>query len=314
MMETIAGMAARQLGKLLVHDFRENFGSGQDETAEALGALARSAIERIGKSDALYHNFEHTMHVTMVGREILRGRMLSERVAPDDYGHLLAACLLHDIGFVRGVLSADTGTEFVVDGTGRMVRLPRGASDASLMAHHVERSKMFALEQLGKSRRFDAARVAEAIELTRFPPSVETANITGLEPRLVQAADLIGQLGDPFYRKKANALYRELEEAGKTRQFGYASPADLIDTFPEFYRNHVAFHIDCGKKYLEATASGREWIANIDDILLSAGRPDPGAPRQARRSKIQRQSRRPLVFRPRRDFPHFTSDEASSAI
>ena len=61
---------------LLVKDFRESFGSGHDEAAELLGALALSAIECIGKSDCLYHNFEHTRPVTLVGREILRGRML----------------------------------------------------------------------------------------------------------------------------------------------------------------------------------------------------------------------------------------------
>jgi len=32
------------------------------------------------------------------------------------------------------------------------------------------------------------------------------------EGRLVQAADLIGQLGDPLYPKKANALFQEFEE------------------------------------------------------------------------------------------------------
>jgi len=35
-----------------------------------------------------------------------------------------------------------------------------------------------------------------------------------MEPRLVQAADLIGQLGDPMYSRKANALYFEFEEIG----------------------------------------------------------------------------------------------------
>ena len=30
----------------------------------------------------------------------------------------------------------------------------------------------------------------------------------------MQAADLIGQLGDPLYARKANALYYEFEEIG----------------------------------------------------------------------------------------------------
>ena len=269
MMETIAALAARKLSRFLVNDFRESFGSGHDEVAELLGALSRSAIECIAKSDCLYHNFEHTMLVTLVGREILRGRMLLERVEPQDYSHLIAACLLHDIGFVRGILSGDSKTEFVVDPGGKTVTLPRGASDASLLAYHVDRSKMFAFERVGNSPVLDAARVAQAIELTRFPPA-ETAHTAVLEPRLVQAADLIGQLGDPFYPNKANALYRELEEAGKTRQLGYSCPADLVEKYPQFYWSYVSSHIEEGKKYLGFTDPGRQWIANLNDHLFRA--------------------------------------------
>ena len=270
MMETIAALAARKLSKFLVNDFRESFGSGHDEVAELLGALSRSAIECIAKSDCLYHTFEHTMLVTLVGREILRGRMLLERVEPQDYSHLIAACLLHDIGFVRGILSGDSKTEYVVDPSGKTVRLPRGASDASLTAYHVDRSKIFAFERLGSSPVIDAARVAQAIELTRFPPAAESANTTVLEPRLVQAADLIGQLGDPFYPNKANALYRELEEAGKNRQLGYSCPADLVEKYPQFYWSYVSTHIEEGKKYLGFTVPGRQWIANLNDHLFGA--------------------------------------------
>ena len=148
--------------------------------------------------------------------------------------------------------------------------LPRGASDASLTAYHVDRSKMFAFERLGSSRVLDAARLAEAIELTRFPPSVGAAKMTALEPRLVQAADLIGQLGDPFYPNKANALYQEFKEAGKNGRLGYSSPADLVEKYPQFFWNNVSSHIEDGKKYLALTSSGRQWIANLNNHLYSA--------------------------------------------
>ena len=132
-MKPAASMAARKLGKFLTRDFRRIFGSAQDDIAERLGSLARSTIECLGRSDALYHNFEHTLLVTLVGRDILRGRSLTERIEPTDYDHLIVACLLHDIGYVRGVLRGDTDAEFVVDEGGKTVTLPRGASDAALM-------------------------------------------------------------------------------------------------------------------------------------------------------------------------------------
>ena len=125
-MDMIAAVAAKKLGKFLAKDFREIFGSGQNDEAERLGALARTTIECIARSDALYHTYEHTMLVSMVGRDILHGRTLAHTVQPEDYVHLIVACLLHDIGFVRGVLSGDTKTEFVIDKSGRTVTLPRG--------------------------------------------------------------------------------------------------------------------------------------------------------------------------------------------
>ena len=71
-MDMIAAVAAKKLGKYLAKDFRELFGSGQNDEAERLGALARTTIECIARSDALYHTYEHTMLVSMVGRDILQ--------------------------------------------------------------------------------------------------------------------------------------------------------------------------------------------------------------------------------------------------
>jgi len=270
-MKTITASAARKLGRFLAKDFREIFGSKQDELAERLGSLARVTIECIGRSDALYHNYEHTWLVTMVGRDILQGLIMSRGIEPSDYTHLIVACLLHDIGYVRGILSGDTADEFVVSEDGSKVALPRGASDASLMPYHVDRSKLFAIERLGNSPDIDASRVAKAIEGTRFPPPPDKNGVDeDREPHLVQAADLIGQLGDPMYSKKVNALFYEFEETGVNRQLGYSSPADLVDIYPEFFWNSVSMHLDEGIKYLKLTASGLQWIANLHHHVLSA--------------------------------------------
>jgi hypothetical protein len=271
-MKTITAIAAHKLGNFLTRDFRRIFGSAHNDDAERLGSAARATIECIARSDALYHNYEHTLQVTMVGRDILQGMMVSQRIEPADYGHLIAACLLHDIGYVRGVLSGDTETEFVIDASGKKISLPRGASDAALTPYHVDRSKIFAFERLDKVPNLDAARVAEAIEMTRFPVPQGFRRESGLEPKLVQAADLIGQLGDPLYSRKANALYWEFEEIGMNRQLGYSSPADIIEKYPAFFWNSVSAHLDDGIKYLNMTTSGRQWIANLHHHILCAER------------------------------------------
>jgi predicted HD phosphohydrolase len=267
--KAVTALAANKFGKFLTKDFRHIFGPAHDDAAERLGSLARSTIECLARSDALYHNYEHTLQVTMVGRDILQGMTLARRIEPEDYSHLIVACLLHDIGYMRGVLSADTENEFVVDGSGTKVTLPRGASDAALTPYHVDRSKLFAFERLANSPTIDAARIAEAIEMTRFPVKDKGG---ALEPKLVQAADLIGQLGDPMYTRKANALYSEFEEIGMNRQLGYSSPADIIDKFPAFFWGSVSIHLDEGMKYLNMTVSGRQWIANLHHHILCAER------------------------------------------
>jgi hypothetical protein len=270
-MKSMTATIAKSLGKFLMKDFVELFGSGHRDVAERLSALACNTIECLARSDALYHNLEHTLLVTLVGRDILRGRMMTERVEPTDYDHLIVACLLHDIGYVRGVLKDDSETEFVVDQASTRITLPRGSSDAALAPYHVDRSKLFVMERLGKSPTIDAGRVVQAIEFTRFPsPVTRVSAPSDQEPRLVQAADLIGQLGDPLYPRKANALFFEFEEIGMNRQLGYASPADLIEKYPAFYWNNVAIHLEEATTYLNLTARGRQWIANLHHHVMCA--------------------------------------------
>ena len=93
---------------------------------------ARLTLECIGNSDALYHNVEHTMLVTLVGHDILLGRALQRTTTATDYANFILACLTHDIGYVRGILGGDTETEFVIDQNQTKVSLGRGASDAAL--------------------------------------------------------------------------------------------------------------------------------------------------------------------------------------
>ena len=49
----------------------------------------------------------------------------------------------------------------------------------------------------------------------------------------MRAADLIGQLADPFYPRKLNALYHEFAETGVAEQLGYHSPADVAEHYPD---------------------------------------------------------------------------------
>ncbi len=85
-------------------------------------------MECIGNSDALYHDIEHSMLVTLAGHDIIMGRSLLRPTTSTDYANFILACLIHDIGYVRGILQGDDGDHYVADAIGHTVRLPRGSS------------------------------------------------------------------------------------------------------------------------------------------------------------------------------------------
>jgi hypothetical protein len=272
-MITLPELAAQDLGSFLASDTKDRFGSSHARLAEIIPFAARLALDCIGNSDALYHNVEHTMLVTLAGHEIYKGRTLLMPSTPTDYANFIVACLTHDIGYIRGIVKGDDTQGYVIDGTGRKISLPRGSSDAALAPYHVERSKLFVLDRLASVGEVDAARIARAIGFTQFPySSSPDEQEIDEEAALLRAADLIGQLGDPHYLRKANALFCEFEEIGLNKQLGYQSPADLVEKYPRFYWNRVSPHIDTAIRYLNVTSSGRRWIASLYSNVFRAER------------------------------------------
>src|SRR5258708_39230631 len=168
-MITLPQLAADALGSFLAADVRGRFGTSHARLAEIVPFAARLALECIGNSDALYHNVEHTMLVTLAGHEIFKGRALLKPSTPSDYCNFIVACLFHDIGYVRGIVKGDDDSGYVADATGRKISLPRGASDAALAPYHVERSKLFAMDRLAGAEERDAQRITRAIGFTQFP-------------------------------------------------------------------------------------------------------------------------------------------------
>jgi len=80
---------------------------------------------------------------------------------------------------------------------------------------------------------------------------------------LVRGADLIGQMADPHYHRKINALYYEFVEIGLARELNYHSPADLVEKYPDFFWSSVQPYIEPALKYLELTTEGKQWVASL---------------------------------------------------
>jgi len=272
-MFTIPQLVAQALGNFLTSESKDRFGSSDARLAELLPFAAKLTLECIGNSDALYHNIEHSLLVSLAGHDILMGRSMLRPTTATDYANFILACLVHDIGYVRGIVQGDDDDCYVADLSGRTVRLPRGSSDAALAPYHVDRSKLFVFERLDGAEEVDASRIARAIEYTRFPyTSSSNDDLTEEEGLLLRAADLIGQLGDPNYLRKANALFYEFEEIGLNKSLGYDTPADIVYKYPQFYWNNAAPQLQTAIRYLNVTSSGRQWIANLYGNVFRAER------------------------------------------
>jgi len=259
-----SSVAASAFGDYLAELYLEHFSGRKAEYSAYIGGAARLVLERLGNTDALYHNAEHTMMVTLVGQQIMRGRLLTESVQPEDWAHYTIALLVHDIGYARGICKSDTDSTVVVNENGDTVCPPRGASDAFLGPYHVDRSIIYIRERFAHSDLIDENRIADAVDFTRFPvPSDPKYAETDSEPALVRAADLIGQMADPFYHRKINSLYHEFVEVGMAEQLGYTSPMDLVEQYPEFFWSQVQPVIGTALRYLEQTIEGKQWVAQL---------------------------------------------------
>jgi hypothetical protein len=257
-------LLAEALGRHLAETYDRRFGGRAPEYGRILESAGRLVIEWIANSDALYHSTNHTALSTLVGEAILRGRLLRQPLEPADWLHFTLALIMHDIGYVRGVCPGDEADRFVIDDSGATVTLKRGASDAALAPYHVDRSKIFVRDRFKQVPGVDGERIARAIEMTRYPvPKDGQHDETDTEAGLVRAADLIGQLADPLYLRRLNALYYEFLETGMADRCGYASPADMIEKYPAFFWQNVEPYIGNALGYLELTIEGKQWISNL---------------------------------------------------
>jgi hypothetical protein len=239
--------------------YRRTYGGHKPDFGEIVAWAGGMALENIANSDALYHNVDHTILVTLVGQELLRGKHIREGgVSSEDWLHVSVALLCHDIGYVKGVCQADAPGRYVTGQGGQAVSLPRGATDAALTPYHVDRGKLFVHERFSGHGLIDVERIQQYIEPTRFPvPHPEDGDLGGF-PSIVRAADLIGQLSDPRYLKKIPALFFEFQETGITGHLGYKNPADLRDNYPKFYWQSVFPYVKDALAYLSLTQAGQQ--------------------------------------------------------
>jgi len=248
--------------KTLKSAYTKTFGSLHNEYAEIIQWAGTMALEIIADSDALYHNLEHTLHVTSVGQEILTGKQIREGgITPKDWLNFIVSLLCHDIGYIKGVCKVDNlQTQEFATGLEepKTFHVPMGGTDAALTKYHVDRGKLFVRERFANNPYIDADIVAANIELTKFPvPQDGDHRDTTGYPGLVRAADLMGQMSDPRYLKKIPALFHEFAETGEAKRQGWNTPDDLRKGYPTFFWKGVLPYVKDGMELLKVTQLGK---------------------------------------------------------
>jgi hypothetical protein len=247
--------------------YRNTYGNFKPEYASLIGQATAKVLSVLAYSDAPYHNVDHTILVTLVGQEILTGKQIKKgNVDCEDWLHFIISLLCHDVGFVRGICRQDKSHKhYYATGMGdRMVAIAPKSTDAGLNSYHVDRSKLFVQESFTNNPLIDVEVIQHNIELTRFPiPNDELHKDTVSYAGLTRAADLIGQLSDPLYLEKIPALFKEMQETGANRNFGYRHPKDIRAAYPKFYTNVICPYIQEGVRYLQVTQPGRDILTSL---------------------------------------------------
>ena len=268
---------------VLVARFRHSLSEGLRQAFPHIPASSRAllaeasadAMTRLQGCNALYHNYEHTILVTLVGQQILLGKIAEgEPVTPSDWLNTIISLLYHDIGYVRRLCAGDGEDGLLASGIGdERIRPPEGSSDASLLPFHVNRGKCYIAERYDGHTLLDVEVIRENIERTRFPiPSDEAYLATGDWPGLVRGADLIGQLADRRYLQKLPAVFYEFEEVGFNQLLGYKTPQDLLQGYPEFFERQVEPWLGDSLALLRATDAGQRIVDDLYRNLEQARR------------------------------------------
>ncbi len=191
--------------------------------------------------DAPYHDFEHTLQVTLCMARLMRGwRLTNMTPALTQKGFELGifAILLHDTGYLKK--SGDNA------GTG-----------AKYTLIHVDRSRQFAAE-LMEEKGFSAPDIKSVQnmiactgvndDLASIPFQTEMERLAGFA---LGTSDFLGQMAASDYIEKLPALYAEFAEAaaynsgkGGTSRTMFASAADLIQKTPAFWEKYVRIKIE----------------------------------------------------------------------
>ena len=244
------------------YDFIFSSSDVDNNTLNTVLEVLKRSIYVLEKSSASYHDIEHTFYVVCCGLEIIKGKFIVEGdVLKRDWQHYVIALLFHDIGYIKNILEEDGLDGQWISDNGERFKLKETHSDAILTNYHVYRGEKFSQLFLRNYENMDAGKISKLISGTQFPiPEVYDDDDYN---RLVQAADLIGQMADIYYMSKTTALFDEFEENNALEKTGVRTPLDLVSAYPKFFWGLVFPNVSLAVNYLNSHEDGRLWMSSL---------------------------------------------------
>ncbi len=244
------------------YDFVCSNANSEKNGLYAVLEILKRSIYILEKSSASYHDIEHTFYVVCCGLEIIKGKFIVEgNVSEHDWQHYVIALLFHDIGYIKNILEEDSSEGQWISEGGERFSLSETDTDAVLTNFHVYRGEKFSKNYLRNYNSVDPETIAKFISGTQFP--IPEKYDDDDYNRLVQAADLIGQMADIYYMSKTTALFDEFEENNALEKTGVTNPLDLISAYPKFFWGLVFPNISLAIRYLNSHEDGRIWMSSL---------------------------------------------------
>ncbi len=188
------------------------------------------------RSDARYHDLEHTMQVTLCFARLLHGISANNHTPPltrraVELGFI--AILFHDTGYLKS--RADK------EGTGAKYTLVHVNRSMEFAARFLSK-KGFSLTEIRAVQNMIGCTGVNA-DVSKIPFQDELERIVGYS---LSTADLLGQMAADDYIDKLDILYSEFEESARYAQKPnfFASAEDLKRKTPDFWDKYVLPHIE----------------------------------------------------------------------
>jgi HD superfamily phosphodiesterase len=253
-----------------------------DRIRKLMGAvddLYQGKVHPYQASDMAYHDFEHTLQVTLCWARMFQSLKAHKPEYPVVYADFLlgiAACLLHDTGYLKETDDpSGTGAKYVLI--------------------HEHRSCQISRRFLMRLEWPDTAISVVQRMIASTGPRAVIDGIPFISPtekamaQMLATADFLAQMSDPAYLDKLPSLFEEFEEFDRLRGLSnterpFPNLDTLVSSTPQFWYQFVLprLKIDYNGVYRllsnpypeGCNAYLQQAEANIDALQPNAG--DPG--------------------------------------